>query len=80
MLTKFLHVPLFIASLIAGFLFLYFHQNDHRTIIIYPSPDNHKDVQYKDPSNTFFEFKQTETECPVEKTSIQSFIVQQNKV
>lgn len=80
MLTKFLNVPLFIASLLAGFLFLYFHQHDQRTIIIYPSPDNHKDVQYKDPGNTFFEFKQTETECPVEKKDIQSFIMQQNKV
>lgn len=63
-LIQFINVPLFLASLIVGVVIVYFTLPDQRKIYIYPTPDNIDVLQYRDKTNTCFEFKQTEVKCP----------------
>jgi hypothetical protein len=65
MFTKYISWPVFIISFIIGLFFIYFLGPETKTIYVYPSPDNYKNIQYKDKSNQCFEFKPIETHCPI---------------
>lgn len=77
MLTRFIHVPVFIASLAIGILFVYLRRDEKRIIMIYPNPDNYNEVQYKDHGGTWFEFTQTPVSCPANLTDIIASVAQQ---
>jgi hypothetical protein len=45
-------------------------QNETRKIYVYPTPENIDLIQYKDQTDTCFEFVQNEVQCPVNKSQI----------
>jgi hypothetical protein len=77
MLTRYIDVPTFTASLAIGILFVYLRRDEKRIIMIYPNPDNYHDVQYKDQSGTWFEFTQTPVACPANLSDIIASVAQQ---
>jgi hypothetical protein len=58
-ILNYINIPVFMVSLAIGLFFVYIYNPDKRKIYIYPTPDNVDTVQYKDSTDTCFEFKQT---------------------
>ena len=64
-LSKFIHIPAFIIALILGLLAVYFLDfSKKRKIYVYPTPENMNKIQYRDSTDTCFEFQETEVTCP----------------
>jgi len=73
---KFIDVPTFIIAFAIGLFFVYVSAPKKQTIFVYPTPDNHNDLLYKDRSGMCFSFKPVETEEPVDKGLLGMFPVQ----
>jgi hypothetical protein len=77
MISKYIHVPTFIVSLIIGLVIVWFTmQNDLRKIYVYPTPDNIDVLQYKDKAGNCFSYKQIETPCPKSDSKLAKIPVQ----
>jgi hypothetical protein len=76
MLSKYIHIPVFIASFAIGLFFVYVLGPDIKTIYMYPTPSNYLKTQYKDKTSQCFEFKPVETECPFNPFDIKTVPVQ----
>jgi len=53
----------FFASLLIGFLLVYFIPIEYKTVIVNPTPDNLDKIQYVDKSENCFEFSSTKVGC-----------------
>lgn len=70
-LSKLINIPIFIISVIIGFIGVHLAGNgEMRKIYVYPTPENIDLIQYKDLTGTCFEFEQTSVQCPVDKSHI----------
>lgn len=70
-LGNFINIPVFIISFGIGIFAVYVSSNsDKRKIMVYPTPDNIEQIQYKDDSDTCFQFKQTQVNCPKDPQDI----------
>ena len=63
-LSKYINIPVFIASLIIGLMIVYYTMPDQRKIFVYPSPENIDILQYRDKTDSCFSMKQKEVVCP----------------
>ena len=73
-LFKFINIPVLIISFIIGLFAVYYSMSgDIRNIYIYPTPENVQILQFKDNTNTCFEFKQTEVSCPINSSNITQY-------
>jgi|UniRef100_A0A6C0ENJ4 hypothetical protein len=76
-ITKYVSIPVFALSFLFGLLAVYmFNQGETRKIYVYPTPENLKKIQYKDGTDTCFEFKQMEVACPANDTLMSKLPVQ----
>ena len=73
---KYIDVPTFIIAFAIGLFFVYVSTPKKQIIFVYPTPDNHKDIMYKDRSGMCFSFKPVETEEPLDKGLLGIFPVQ----
>jgi hypothetical protein len=73
---KYIDVPTFITAFAIGLFFVYVSAPKKQTIFVYPTPDNYRDVLYKDRSGMCFSFKPIETEEPTDKRLLGMFPVQ----
>jgi len=73
---KYLDVPTFIIAFAIGLFFVYISAPKKQTIFVYPTPDNHKDIIYKDRAGICFSFKPVQTEEPVDTGLLGIFPVQ----
>lgn len=69
-LSKYIDVPVFIASLAFGLFAVYVTMPDLRTIYVYPTPENAALLQYRDKTGTCFSIKEKEVACPANKSEI----------
>jgi len=76
MLTKYINIKLFLISFAVGLFFVYVLGPETKTIYMYPSPSNYTKMQYKDDTDQCFNFKPTETKCPMNPFSIKTVPVQ----
>jgi hypothetical protein len=76
MIFKYISLPVFITSFIVGLFFVYFLGPETKTIYIYPSPDNYKDILYKDNADQCFQFTPKETVCPINPLAIKTVPIQ----
>lgn len=76
-LSNFINIRIFIISFAIGIFAVYINCNaEKRKIIVYPTPDNIDQIQYKDDSGTCFKFKQTQVNCPVDTKDISKILAQ----
>ena len=75
-LSKYINVPVFIATLVIGIIVMYVIMPDTRKIFVYPSPENIDILQYRDKTGGCFTMKQTETPCPKNEKDIAKIPVQ----
>lgn len=67
---KFFHFTSFIISFSIGIFIVYSLGPEKKDIVVYPSEDTIKQVQYKDDSGTCFDFDIEPTSCPLNPDSI----------
>lgn len=60
---KYIDLPIFLVSLALGLFFVYTTNTGKKDIFVFPKPDTINKLQYKDKTNTCFEFKPTEIDC-----------------
>lgn len=63
-ISKFINLPIFIASLAIGIFFVCLFDEEKKVIYVYPKPDNIDSIQYRDTTGTCFSIKQERTTCP----------------
>jgi len=73
---KFLNFTVFIISLALGLLFVYLSNPDAKKIIVYPTPDNEEEIQYKDLTGNCFKAKSSVVQCPSDSSKIFSIPLQ----
>jgi hypothetical protein len=76
MILNYISLPAFLISFAIGVFFIYILGPDMKSIIIYPSPENVDKVLFKDNAENCFKYKQTEVECPSDKSLISSVPIQ----
>lgn len=75
-LFKYIKLNIFIISLAFGLFAVYVTMPDTRKIYVYPTPENIDVLQYKDKTDTCFQFQQSEVECPTNEDEITKLPVQ----
>ena len=76
MLSNYISLPVFLTSFAIGLFFIYVIGPETKNVYIYPSPQNYMKTQYKDKANQCFEFKPTETHCPINPFSVKTIPIQ----
>ena len=75
-LFKYINMPVFIISLIVGFIAVYYTMPDNRIIYVYPTPENVHLLQYKDKTDSCFSLEQVEVKCPINENEITKIPIQ----
>jgi hypothetical protein len=57
------YIPIFLVSFVIGMVCIYFSPLEYKTVMVYPSPNNLKKIQYKDKSDECFEFSARLVDC-----------------
>jgi len=77
MITNYIDFKIFFISLAIGIFFVYINQSASTIIYVYPTPDNIKNIQYKDHIGNCFEFDAKQVSCPEDKTKIHTIPIQE---
>lgn len=77
MIFKYINFRVFLISLVIGILAVYLYQPLPTTIYVYPTPDNEKNVLYKDKAQNCYKFKATNIKCPKDKNKIYTIPMQE---
>jgi hypothetical protein len=76
MISKYIHVSVFLSSFVIGLFCIYVIGPDIKTIYKYPSPSNYNDILYKDKTDQCFQFKPLKITCPINPLNIKCVPVQ----
>ena len=66
----------FLISLAIGLVFVYLSAPAHTVVHVYPTPDNVKNIQYRDKAGVCFQFEPSQMECPVDGSKIKHIPIQ----
>jgi hypothetical protein len=75
---EYVSFPIFLISLAIGLFYVYVVVPAPHVIVVYPTPDNSKEFQFKDSANNCFEYEAKEIKCPSDKTLIKDIPIQRN--
>ena len=56
-------VGIFLVSFAVGMVLVYISPIEYKTVLVYPTPKNVDEIQYKDSSGQCFQFKSSEVKC-----------------
>ena len=73
---KFINIKIFVISFILGIIFINYVPHENSLIYVYPTPDNIKNVEYKDKTNTCYEYIEELINCPSDKNKIKKIPTQ----
>jgi hypothetical protein len=76
MLFKYINLKIFIISLAVGLFYIYITDEYKPIMVIYPTPENIKEYQYKDKTDNCYTYDLNEVECPEDSTKFQTVKVQ----
>ena len=76
---EYVSFPIFLISLASGLFYVYVVVPSPRIIVVYPTPDNSKDFQFKDTASNCFEYEPKEIKCPSDKSLIKDIPIQHQK-
>jgi len=63
---KYIDIKYFIISLAIGLFYIYISDEHKKVIILYPTPDNKDEYQYKDKTDSCFTYDLNEVPCPTD--------------
>ena len=73
---KFISIPVFILSFAVGLFFVYISASSNKTIVVYPTPENERQVQFVDKAETCHKYVSTEVACPANSENVVEYGVQ----
>ena len=73
---KYIDLRIFLVSLAVGLFYIYISDDYKKVIILYPTPDNTKQYQYRDKTNTCFSYDLKEVKCPSDANLYQNVKIQ----
>ena len=73
---KYIDIRVFLMSLTIGLLYIYLAEEYKKVIIIYPTPDNIKNYQYKDKTDNCFTYNLKEVKCPADDNLLHKIKIQ----
>ncbi len=76
MLFNYIDFKIFIIALSIGLFYTYITDNGNKVIILYPTPDNIKEYQYKDKSDNCYTYDLNEVDCPDDENKYQTVKIQ----
>lgn len=77
-ILKYIDIPYLLVSLIIGFVMVYIMKHTHtRTIVLFPTPENVDNIQYKHHSGLCFSPEPVETQCSVDTKEYSSSILEE---
>jgi hypothetical protein len=75
-LLKYVNLYVLFISIIFGFFAVYITAPEKRKIIVYPTHDNAKILQYRDKTNSCFSIVEKEVKCPMNDKDIAKMPIQ----
>jgi len=57
------YVLVFVAAFLVGLVLVYLSPVEYKTVFVYPTPDNVKDIQFQDDADTCYHFESTAVSC-----------------
>jgi hypothetical protein len=76
---EYVSFPVFLISLAIGLFYVYVISPAPHVIVVYPTPDNSKEFQFKDGTNNCFEYDPVEIKCPSDTSFIKEIPIQRYK-
>lgn len=76
MFLKYIDFKIFIIALSIGLFYTYIVDTPKQVIVLYPTPDNIKEYQYKDKSDNCYTYDLNEVECPDNENKYQTVKIQ----
>ncbi len=76
MLFKYIDLKIFIVALSIGLFYTYITDDYKKVIVLYPTPDNIKEYQYKDKSDNCYTYDLNEVNCPDDENKYQTVKIQ----
>jgi hypothetical protein len=73
---KFIDIRIFLISLSIGLFYIYIAEDYKKVIVMYPTPDNVKNTQYKDKTGNCFSYNLKEIKCPLDENLIHNIKIQ----
>jgi hypothetical protein len=73
---KFIDIRIFLISLSIGLFYIYIAEDYKKVIVMYPTPDNVKNTQYKDKTGNCFSYNLKEVSCPTDNKLIHNIKIQ----
>ncbi len=69
-ILAYINFPVFILSFLFGMLAVYWTAPKSRMIEVTPSPENVDQIQYRDKTDHYFQFKEVPVKCPANTSEI----------
>ena len=76
MISKYISLSTFIISLAIGLFVVYVWGPETKEVIVYPTPENSGNVQYKDLADNRYNYEKEEVKCPTDSSKISKYKVQ----
>ncbi len=76
MLFKYIDFKIFIITLSIGLFYTYITDDYKKVIVLYPTPENIKEYQYKDKSENCYTYDLNEVNCPDDENKYQTVKIQ----
>jgi len=76
MLFKYIDFKIFIVALSIGLFYTYITDDYKKIIVLYPTPDNIKEYQYKDKTDNCYTYDLNEVDCPDDENKYQTVRIQ----
>jgi hypothetical protein len=75
-ISKYISLPVFILSFFFGLVAVYFLGPEKKSVLVFPTPDSYRYLQYKDGADQCFQFTPTQVKCPMNPLSIKTIPIQ----
>jgi hypothetical protein len=76
MLFKYIDFKIFIVALSIGLFYTYITDDYKKVIVLYPTPENIKEYQYKDKTDNCYTYDLNEVNCPDNEDKYQTVKIQ----
>jgi len=76
-INKYINFQVFLVSFLVGLAIVYFYSFDKKVVIVYPTPENTTNYQFKDTVQNCFSFQTVLVDCPADKNKVRTIPIQE---
>ena len=75
-MLKFINKKIFIISFLVGLLLIIFLETEKEKVVVYPTVENVKEIEYVDKNGLCYEYRQELVKCPANSNNIKKIPIQ----